>query len=96
MHNLILKKVLECVCEKGCIKVDEISRELSLSKGLVEYAIQKLKELEYLELVAPLNEEAYCSFCLLKSSCHIKTAGVAKSYMLTEKGKKLLDATDRL
>lgn len=92
VKSLILKKVLKCIHEKGFIKVDEISRELSLSRGLVEYAVQKLKELEYLKVVIPLNGEAYCSFCPLKSSCHTKTAGVLKSYMLTEKGKGLLES----
>jgi len=36
------------------------------------------------------SQQVSCSFCPLKSTCNIKTAGVAKSYMLTEKGKKLL------
>lgn len=76
------------------MKVDEISRELSISSGLVEYAIQKLKYKEYLIPVAPLNKEASCSFCPLKSTCNIKTAGVVKSYMLTEKGKRSMRKVD--
>jgi DNA-binding transcriptional ArsR family regulator len=91
VKSLILKKVLKCIHEKGYITVDEISRELSLSKSLVEYAAQKLKELEYLKVVIPLNGEAYCSFCPLKFTCHIKTVDVVKSYILTEKGRKLLE-----
>ena len=90
MNGLILKEVLKCIHEIGFIKVDEISQELSISSGLVEFAIQKLKDKEYLIPVAPLNEEVSCNFCPLKSSCNIKTAGIAKSYLLTEKGRELL------
>lgn len=89
-NNLILKKVLGCIYEKGYIKADEVSQELGVSRGLVEYAIQKMKDKEYLIPVASLNREASCSFCPLKSTCNIKTAGTAKSYVLTEKGKELL------
>jgi len=59
--------------------------------GLVEHAIQKLKEMEYLKVITPLNEENPCSFCPIKSSCHTKTAGVVKFYMLAERGRKLLE-----
>lgn len=90
MNSLILKKVLKCIYEKGCIKVDEISQESGISNSLAEHIIQELKEKEYLKVATPLGEEASCSFCPLKSGCHIKTAGVVKSYMLTEKGGKLL------
>ena len=88
---MVLKEVLRWICKKGYIKVDEISRELNISSGLIEYAIQKLKDKEYIISIASLNKEASCSFCSLKSSCYIKTAGVVKSYILTEKGKKLLE-----
>jgi len=87
---LVLKEVLKCICKKRYINATEISREISIPMGLVEQAIQELKEMEYLKVITPLNEETPCSFCPLKSSCHIKTVGVVKSYMLTENGRKLL------
>jgi len=87
---VVLKEVLKCICKKRYINTAEISRELSIPKGLVEHAIQKLKGMEYLKVITPLNEETPCSFCPLKSGCHIKTAGVVKSYMLAERGRKLL------
>lgn len=90
VNDMILKKVLKCIYEKGYIKVDEISQELHISKGLVEHIVQELKGKEYLKVVIPMGEKAYCIFCPLRSTCHIKTAGVIKSYRLTEKGKKLL------
>ena len=86
---MVLKEVLRCICEKGYMKVDEISRELSISSGLVEYAVEKLKADKYIILVMPPSE-SLCDPCLLKSSCNIKTPGIVKSYLLTEKGKKLL------
>lgn len=89
---MILKKVLERLCKKGYIKVDEISQELCISKGLAEHVIQELKDKEYLKAVTLLGKEAYCSFCPLRLTCQIKTAGTAKSYILTEKGKKLLES----
>jgi hypothetical protein len=88
---LVLREVLKCICRKRYINVAEISREISIPMGLVEHAIQKLKGMEYLKVITPLNEETPCSFCPLKSSCHIKTAGAVKSYILTEKGRKLLE-----
>jgi len=57
---------------------------------LVEQIIQELKNKDYLKIVTPL-EEAYCSFCPLRSKCHIKTAGIVRSYVLTEKAKRLLE-----
>jgi DNA-binding PadR family transcriptional regulator len=86
---MVLKEVLRCICEKGHMKVDEISRELSISSGLVEYAIEKLKADKYI-ILAMSPSESLCDHCLLKSSCNIKTLGIVKSYLLTEKGKKLL------
>jgi len=86
---MVLKEVLRCICEKGYMKVDEISRELSISSGLVEYAIEKLKADRYIIPVMPPSE-SLCDPCPLKSSCNIKTLGIVKSYLLTEKGKKLL------
>jgi len=87
---LVLREVLKWICKKRYINAAEISRELRIPMGLVEHAIQKLKEMEYLKVITPLNEENPCSFCPLKSSCHIKTVGVVKSYMLTQNGRKLL------
>ena len=87
---LVLKEVLKCICKKRYINAAEISRDLGIPMGLVEHAIQKLKGKEYLMVITPLNEETPCSFCPLKSSCQIKTAGVVKSYMLAERGRKLL------
>jgi len=80
---LVIREVLEHIYRKGYVKVDEISEELGIPKSLVEHVIRELKNKKYLE-------EAYCSFCPLKSKCHIKTAGVIKSYILTEKAKRLL------
>jgi len=86
---LVIREVLEHIYRKGYVKVDEISEELGIPKSLVEHVIRELKNKKYLEILIPL-EEAYCSFCPLKSKCHIKTAGVIKSYILTEKAKRLL------
>jgi len=85
---------LECICKKGYIKVDDISEELSVSKGLVEHVVQELKDKGYLRVATPLGEEASCIFCPLRLTCQIKTAGVAKSYVLTNKGEKLLTSED--
>lgn len=87
---MILKKALEYISEKGYIKVDEISQELGIPKGLAEHVIQELKEKEYLRVTAPINEESAWSFCLHRVSCHVETAKVIKFYVLTEKGKGLL------
>jgi len=76
--------VLENIYRKGYLKIDEISQELGIPKSLVEQIIQELKNKEYLKIATSL-EEAYCSFCPLKSKCHIKTAGIIRSYILTEK-----------
>jgi len=84
--------VLENIYRKGYLKIDEISQELGIPKSLVEQIVQELKNKEYLKIVTPL-EEAYCSFCPLTSKCHIKTAGIARCYILTEKAKKLLKIT---
>lgn len=92
INDLILKKVLEYICDKGRIKVDEISQELGIPKGLVEHIAQELKGKEYLKAVTPSGEEGSCSFCPLRFTYQIKTAGGVKSYMLTEKGKKLLES----
>ena len=81
--------MLENIYRKGYLKIDEISQELGIPKSLVEQIIQELKNKEYLKIVIPLKE-TYCSFCPLKSKCHIKTAGIVRSYILTEKAKKLL------
>jgi len=81
--------VLENIYRKGYLKIDEISRELGIPKSLVEQIIQELKNKNYLKIITPL-EEAYCSLCPLRSKCHIKTAGIARCYMLTEKAKKYL------
>ena len=86
---MVLKEVLRCICEKGYMKVDEISRELNISSSLVEYAIEKLKADKYIILAMPPSENL-CDPCLLKSSCNIKMPVIVKSYLLTEKGKKLL------
>ncbi len=87
---MVLKEVLKCICKKRYINAAEISRELSIPKGLVEHAIQKLKDFKYLIPVMPLCQQLSCSFCPLKSTCNINTVGVVKSYMLAEKGRKLL------
>ena len=82
--------MLENIYRKGYLKIDEISRELGIPKSLVEQIIQELKNKNYLKIVTPL-EEAYCSLCPLRSKCHIKTAGIVRSYILTEKAKRLLE-----
>lgn len=92
VNDLILKKVLECICEKGYIKVDEISQEPGISRGLVEHVVQELKDKEYLKVVTPLGEDASCSFCPLRFTCQLNTTEIVKSYMLSEKGKKLLES----
>ena len=81
--------MLENIYRKGYLKIDEISQELGIPKSLVEQIIQELKNKEYLKIVTPV-EETYCSFCPLKSKCHIKTAGIVRSYILTEKAKNCL------
>jgi len=73
------------------VKVDEIGRELNILGGLVEYAIEKLKADEYILPVTPPSDNL-CSLCSLKSSCSIKTPGITKFYLLTEKGKNLLES----
>ena len=81
--------MLENIYRKGYLKIDEISQELGMPKSLVEQMIQELKNKEYLKIATPL-EEAAVSFCPLKSKCHIKTAGIVRSYILTEKAKNCL------
>jgi len=87
---LVLVEVLRHAYKKGYINIDEISRELEISKSLLEHIIRELKDKEYLKTATPLDEKAYCSFCPLVFKCHTKKAEVIKSYILTEKGRKLL------
>jgi len=89
INNLVFKEVLKHIHQKGYIKINEISRELKIPKSLAEQVIEELKKKNYLETATPSNE-ARCNFCLLKSKCRIKTACVIKSYVLTEKAKRLL------
>lgn len=89
---MVLKEVLKCISEKGYIKADEISEELGISKSLVEHVVQELKDKGYLRAATPLGVETSCSFCPLKFTCQIKTAGVVKSYVLTEKGKNVMSS----
>jgi len=88
---VVLKEVLRCICKKGYIKVNQVSQELNISSGLVQYAIEKLKADKYI-IPAMSPSESLCSICPLKSSCNMKTLGIARSYLLTEKGKELLES----
>lgn len=87
---MVLREVLACIIEKGYIRAEEISRELCIPIGFVEYALHKLKDREYLLSVLPRCEQVSCRFCPFSSACKTKTAGLGKFYTLTEKGKKLL------
>jgi len=49
-----------------------------------------LKNKEYLKIVTPL-EKAYCSLCPLEFKSHIKTTGIVRYYILTEKAKNCLN-----
>jgi len=93
---MVLKEILTYIHKEKCVKVDDISRGLNVPRGIVEHAIEELKDMGYLIAVTHLREENSCSLCSLKSTCNIKTGEIIKSYMLTKKGKKLLEASFRM
>jgi len=88
---LVLKEVLKYIHDRGQIKVGEISQELDIPIGLVECAIQTLKDLKYLMLIKSPSERLPCESYLFKLTCDTKENKMFKSYVITEKGKKLLD-----
>jgi len=88
---LVLKEVLKYIHDNGQIKVSEISQELDIPIGVVECAIQTLKDLKYLMLIKSSSDMNFCKFCLFKLTCDTKEIKMFKSYVITEKGKKLLN-----
>ena len=88
---MVLKEVLKYIHDKRQIKVSEISQELYIPIGLVECAIQTLKDLKHLMLIKSLSDRDLCKSCLFKLTCNTKEIKMFKSYVITEKGKKMLN-----
>ena len=87
---MVLKEVLKYIHDKKQIRVSEISQELDIPIGLVECAIRTLKDSKYLMPAKSSYERLPCKSCLFKLTCNRKEIKTFKSYMITEKGKKLL------
>ena len=88
---MVLREVLKYIHDREQIKVSEISRELDIPTGLVECIIQTLKDLKYLMPVRPPSDRLPCKSCLFKLTCEEKETKMFRSYVITEKGKKLLN-----
>ena len=88
---MVLKEVLKYIHDKRQIKVSEISQELDIPIGLVECAIQTLKDLKYLMLIKSPSDRNPCKSCLFKLTCDTRVIKMFNSYVITEKGKKLLN-----
>ena len=87
---MVLKEVLKYIHDSEQIKVREISQELDISIGLVECTIQTLKDLKYLTQVKPPSDRMSFKSCLFELICNAKRNKIFKSYVITEKGMKLL------
>lgn len=85
----MITEVLRWISEKKYVKIDEISRDLGIPSGLVELIIRELVGRKYIVSIADLSKGA-CNTCPLRSICKFKVRFV-KSYMLTERGKRLLE-----
>ena len=88
---MVLREVLKYIHNSGQIKVSEISRELDIPIGLVECAIQTLKDLKYLMPIKSLSDRDPCKSYLFKLTCNTKEIKMFKSYVIIKKGKKLLN-----
>ena len=88
---MFLKEVLKHIHDKRQIKLGEISQKLDIPIGLVECAIRTLKDLKYLMLIKSPSDRDPCKSCLFKLTCDTRGIRMFKSYVITEKGKKLLN-----
>lgn len=67
-----LFKVLKELTNKEYVNKEQISKELGISKGEVELALQALEDLGYIRKVNPSCNIKYCGSCPFKNVCNAK------------------------
>lgn len=65
-------KVLKELTKKECASKEQISKELGISKGEVELALQALEDLGYIQKINTNCNLKYCSSCPFRNVCNAK------------------------
>lgn len=65
-------KVLEELTNKEYASKEQISKELGISKGEVELALQALEDLGYIRRINSSCNIKYCGSCPFRSTCNAK------------------------